>query len=126
VVKFDTLLAAKALPASVSASVVTVTVYSVKAKKVSVGVNVAVVPVYVTVPGTTVLPCLTITVEELMVAGFMASLNDIVMELLRGTLVALLLGLVVLTVGAATGLLSSSFEQPEMSRRKTIENTDSS
>jgi hypothetical protein len=62
------------------------------------------------------------TVEELMVAGSMAELNAISMELLRGTAVALLAGVVVITFGVGLGSLLS-FLQPAT---KKMDNKDTS
>ena len=67
-------------------------------------------------PGITVLPFLMITVEELIVAGSIAALKDIVIELLRGTALALSAGVVVLTVGVGPGSFFASFLQPAMKK----------
>jgi hypothetical protein len=75
-----------------------------------VGVNVAVVPVYVTVPGTAVVPFDKVKVEALMVVGFIAVLKETVNGPLRDTPTALAAGLEELTVGAGPGSLSLSLQ----------------
>jgi hypothetical protein len=55
-------------------------------------VNVAVVPEYDTFPGTAVFPCINVNVVVLIVAGFIASLKENEIILLRGTPVALASG----------------------------------
>ena len=118
VVKVDTTFEISGLPANVLAPVVTVTVYADKARKTSVGVNVAVVPAYVTTPGTTVVLCVTIMVDELIVAGSIATLKEMIIELFRGTAVALLAGVVAVTVGVTAGTLLESLLQLEINRMK--------
>ena len=121
--KLDTVFEASGLPANVLAPVVTVTVYAVNARNESVGVNVAVVPAYVTEPGTTVVPCVTIIVDELIVAGSMAALKEILIELFLGTAVALLAGVVVLTVGVTAGVLLESLLQPATNKIEAKDNS---
>jgi len=65
-------------------------------------------------------------VDELIVAGSISVLNEIVIALLRATLVALLSGLVSDIVGVGLGDESSSFEHPEINKMKTIEKSDKS
>ena len=76
VVKLQTKLLASGLPAKSVAAVVIVAVKSVFGAKSLFGVNVAVVPAYVTVPGTTVLPgpC-NKKLAVVMVVAFIASLK---------------------------------------------------
>ena len=71
-------------------------------------------------PGTSVTPSFTSTVDVLMVVGSMASAKDTSIELLRGTLTALLAGL---TVGALTESLSSSEHAPS-DKTSAIEQND--
>src|ERR1700683_415563 len=64
------------------------------------GVNVAVVPAYVTVPGTGVAPGpVRVNVAEVIVAGSMASLKAAEIAVLTATAVAPLAGIVETTVG---------------------------
>jgi hypothetical protein len=101
VVKVHTKLVASAAPVGSFAPVVIVAVYKVLVVRMVVGVNVAVVPAKVTVPPTGVAPGPTkVNVAELIVAGFIASLNVAETTVLTGTPVAPITGTVELTVGA--------------------------
>jgi hypothetical protein len=62
-----------------------------------------------------------ITVVELIVAGSIAALKEMVIALLRGTAVALLAGLVVLTVGVTAGVVLESLLQLTTKRIDVID-----
>ena len=84
------------------APVVIVPVYTVLPVRAEEGVNVAIVPEYVTVPFTTVDPCLSVKVADVIVAAFIASLNVTVALLLTATDVAFAAGAELSTFGAVT------------------------
>ena len=86
-----------------------VAVYAVCAARLDVGCNVAlfVVGSYVTVAETGLPPCffLTVKVEVVIVAGFIASLKLATTVVMGGTLFALAVGTVVDTVGATVSIV---------------------
>jgi hypothetical protein len=92
------------LPAALFAAVLMVAVYCVFGSKLAVGENMTVLlaATKVAVPGTSAPPVVTIsekTPAAVTVAGFIASLNVVVILRLIGTLIAPLTGLVEITVG---------------------------
>jgi hypothetical protein len=100
VVKVHTKLAASPAPVGSFAPAVIVAEYRVLVARTAVGVNVAVVPEYVIVPPTAVAPGpVNVNVVALIVAGFIASLNEAETAVLTATAVALLAGTVEITVG---------------------------
>jgi hypothetical protein len=100
VVKVHTKLAASAAPVGSFAPVVIVAVYEVLVVRMAVGANVAVVPVYVTLPGTGVAPRpVKVNVAAVIVAGSMAWLKVAEIGVLTATAVAPLAGIVETTVG---------------------------
>jgi len=100
VVKVHTKLAASGVPEGSFAPVVIVAVNNVLLARIAVGVKVAVLPVYVTAPGTGVAPGpVTVKVVPVMVAGFMGALNVAEMSVLTATAVAPFTGTVDTTVG---------------------------
>ncbi len=76
------------------------------ANKRLLGLNVAVVPLYETDPSTEIVPCLSVKVEEVMVHGFMGTLNVAVTVLLRTTCVAPFAGSVEITTGAVANVVN--------------------
>ena len=101
VVKVQTKLAASAAPPGSLAPVVIVAVNPVLLARTVAGVKVAVLPAYVTTPATGVAPGpVKVNVVPLIVAGFMASLNEAETGVFTGTAVAPLAGNVETTVGA--------------------------
>jgi hypothetical protein len=103
VVKLHDFAAAKWLPATSVTAVEIVAVNSVFGARLLVGVNVAVLPEYVTVPGTGVVPFITTNDVAFSVAPFMGSLNVAVMDGFLATLVAAFAGPVERTDGATFG-----------------------
>lgn len=101
VVKVHTKLLARWFPRGSAAPVVIVPVYTVLAARAALGVNVAVMPEYVTTPATAPPGAVTVKVDVLMVAAFIASLKVAVIICAVGTPVALLAGAVETTVGTA-------------------------
>ena len=100
VVNVQTKLAANGAPVGSFAPVVTVAVNEVLLARTAVGVNVAVLPAYVTVPATGVVPGpVTVKVAALIVAGFMTSLNVAEIAVLTATAAAPFAGTVEMTLG---------------------------
>ena len=77
------------------------------------GVNTAVCPLYVTVPATAVLPCLSVNVSDVSVAGSITLSKAAATVALIGTSVAAEGGLVAVMKGACTGSTSA----PRMAAR---------
>src|SRR5580704_13065494 len=99
-VNVQTTLAARPAPVRSLAPVVIVAVYRVPLVRFAAGVNVAVVPAYVIMPATAVVPGpASVKVAALMVAAFMAALNVAETGELTNTPTAPLIGTVETTVG---------------------------
>jgi hypothetical protein len=103
VVKLQTLSCAIELPDMFLAPVVTVAVYTTDGDMLAVGAKVAVLPAYVTVPGTSVVPCFTENCVAVHVVGSIAALKVAEMLLLITTAVAFVMGTVDSTVGRMPG-----------------------